>query len=292
MKNKKILSAIIALSPCLMAASTSNYYSQAYGVYIAPEVTYGPVASDTKMTTIMSTRDDKMADCSLTYDVFAMKHYSMHQVRKPMFRVFYRAKIDLYKQVNYANGLGGWFTEKGNAALELCTVSAEFNSWGSSDFYNRIGFAVSTGAYKNTVNPYLNQRYYGVLGSQGGNSNQVSGRFDVFCNTYFDDMEVTDFGLAKLDQPKVRTQPSCTRDSAITDKVKHETYFEHEEFPCNGESLTYYGSFNLIPPDGFSTISFGLTLFAFSTIARGSSWGMCQKTATLRAPVTLNCLYD
>lgn len=287
MKRTKFLSAIIGLSPCLMAASTNNYFSQAYGIYITPNATSGPVASDTRVKTIMSTRDDKMADVSITYDVFSMKHYFMYTVDKPYFQVFYRVNVKLYEQVKYANGLGGWFTEVGNVALEMCEVYATFNSWGDSDFHNRITYPLSNFEFKNTINPYLNQNFYGVFDGEASSANQVSGRFNVNCNTYFDDDDVAYYGLTKINQPKVKAQFVCLRDDNFNERVKHTAEFTHESYPCNGESLTYYGDFSLVPPDGTNSISFDLTLFAFATIARGSGWGMCQNSATVTMPITL-----
>lgn len=89
MKAKLLTKFIAPIIPCLMAASASTYYSQAYGIAIDSSAVEGLVASDTTSTTIMSTRNDKMADLLLSYDVFSMKHYSMKTVDRPHFSVFF-----------------------------------------------------------------------------------------------------------------------------------------------------------------------------------------------------------
>lgn len=190
--------------------------------------------------------------------------------------------------MQYANGLGGWFTEKGDTSLEQAEVIATFDSWGQTEHYNRILFGLGTDGYANTVNPALNQNYYGVYEGKASSANDLSWRFTIYCQTYFDDDALRYNELNKINQPKVKVERSCIRDSTVTSRIKHSTKFFYESYPASGESLTYFGKFDIIPPDNTNSISFKLDLFAFCAIARGSGWGECLKSGTASTNITLN----
>ena len=286
MRSIAALSTIFAVTSSLggnsLLASNgeSFFYSSAYGIPLSSNVVQKVVSTNTHGSSILSSRDMVMADLTFSYDIFSMQHDQNYLSNRPQYVVAYKLRVSLKKDVKYANGLGGWFTETGNTTLEDVTIEFEFDNWGSDGVQNYIYCPVDPlyiNKYVYTINPALNTSYVDAIDFDNVNVNNLSGRYVFYYVPYFDDIMVDAYNLKPLDQPLTNYNSIASKDSKVTNKAVVHSYFSHQTFPSNGEDITYYGLFCVVPPGYVSVLNMNLTVSVLTSIARDNFWGECEK---------------
>lgn len=286
MKVATLASILLTLPSCIVpkdalsVSAESYFYSSAYGIPFSSNVVEKVVATNTHGISILSTRDMVMADVTFNYDVFYTQHNQMYLSDKPQYVILFKLRVSLKTDVKYANGLGGWFTEKGNAVLEDVSVEFAFDNWGDAGVQNYISYPfdpIYIDNYVYTINPALNTNYIDAIDYENSRVNNLSGRYVFSYLPYFDETSLDAYGLTPLNQPTTKYNIAASKDAAVSGKAVVDAYFMHPSYPSNGEDILYYGMFCVVPPDYVSTLNLNIRVSVLTTIAKGNFWGECVK---------------
>lgn len=281
-----LLMAGVSVTP-IASIATQNFYCSPFELTITDGIVEKLVESKTFSHTIMSTRDDPMVDMYFDYDVFLMSHSSMHQADRPLYYVPYKLTVKLYKDVKYANGLGGWFTETGNACLEQVSVRFDFKNW-TGNVVQLITYPLSAniGSPVNAYNPSLNSDYIPSLNMVNTSVDDYSGRYKPLFIPYADDIEATNHNLILLNQPKTEVT-FAVNENPNTSGSRFTASYSHASLPVSGETITYYGFFDIVPEEDMSYLDVDLEVHVYSTIAKGTFWGDCAEHGYINDSLTL-----
>ena len=271
----------------IASTATQTFYCSPFELTITDGIAEKLVESRTFSHTIVSTRNDPMVDMYFDYDVFLMSHNSMYQVDRPLFYVPYMLKVKLYTDVKYANGLGGWFTEEGNACLEQVSVRFDFKNW-TGVVNQLISYPLSPNNYSpvNAYNPSLNSDYISSLNLRNTSVDEYSGRYQPLFIPYADDIEANSHNLKLLNQPKTDVAFAAIK-NPNTPGSQFSARYSHASYPVNGETITYYGLFDIVPEKDMTYLDISLEVHVYSTIAKDTFWGDCKEHGYINDSITL-----
>ncbi len=288
-KNNKYL--FLSMIPLLMSASTAttSFYSRAYGIAVGTDYVEKLVASDVLSTTVLSSREGKMADMVFMYDIFLTKQDGLSTIDRPYYDVYFQLKETIYTNVAYANGMFNWFTEHGNVVLEDADVRCEFARNEGVGAYN-IFFAPDRASrgYLNTVDPSLNQEYFSPISRPWAFSKTGSGRLCHSTLPYYSDSVLASDGLTAIKQPKVKYDAVALNPDTTPISTRFVATFSHETMPQNGETITYFGNFGFTPMLDADSVDVKIGFSSTVSIARNNQWGSCIRTGIGEKTVTLD----
>ena len=182
----------------MAAYSTTTSYSNTLSYQVKGKI----VASKSSTKEVKSSRGSLMGKVTFNYEVICNGCPVYMDINRPTRRYYtVNYRMDLYPQnnVKYANGLGGWFTETGNAAVCLANVKVSiYNSDGipnaANSFKNNLAFGDSEGGsvYKQ-CHPYANSHYFStsVIGAIGFQQNDVAINQHHLATTANDDSRIS-----------------------------------------------------------------------------------------------------
>lgn len=292
MLNSRLLQLLLITAPCLTAASYSTYYgSVSLGLPLV-DIAEARVNYGTWTDTSISTRNEVMADVSFSYDVYKMAHSPVYYADLPLFQITYRYTVSLKTNVAYANGMFGWFTEHGNTKCKGIVIHGTVKNWGSGDFSSRfvaINAPATGSGLQYTVDPIDNASYYGGAYDTETLVSNIAGRYYIHAMPYYTGTYITNYNLTKADTPAYLYATGVNRKN--TSEVEYNNTVSHPNAdetsnpdavaPENGETLKYFGSFYVIPPEGMSTMQLELHAFSELIIAEGDGWGSCSDNSSI-----------
>ena len=168
--------------------------------------------------------------------------------------VLYKMTMEPKDNVKYANGVGGWFTETGDACSEYARQSVELNNVGSALYMSSEPTS--------TIITY---------------TSKVSVSY-----TYVTDSNGNLYVLPVIETSKSATYPSVvvennsSKDDNKVD-IKHR-YTENDSYSMNAS--VQYGCFYFSIPTSSTSILLRLKTEGQFSIAEGGTWGSCWGTAT------------
>lgn len=290
MRRIRVRNFALPMIPLLMGASLAaeGLYSPAYGVMLSNDYVEKLVASDIVSTTVMSTRNEKMADLLLSFDVFLTKLIGPSSFERPYYDVYFQLKETIYTDVAYANGMFNWFTEHGNVVLEQSEVRVTFPKWSENNANQGI-YAPSceSKGYVNVANPALNQAYYSPIDASSAHAYAYSGRACRSTLPYVDDGEAARNNLNVISQPKTMYRSGISYSTIHSNETILKLDMLHENYPENGEILTYFGNFGFTPLLEDSSVEVRIGFESVVSIARTSQWGSCVMTGQAERKLTL-----
>lgn len=275
--NKHIrFSSAILLTPFLMGASlVPTNYSQMLEYQIKGTV----LQSGSQETSVTSTRDQKMGTAKLNYELIYNDNAPYQNIHRNEWRYYtINYRLDLYPEnkVKYANGLGGWFTETGNAAVKAATVEVTYQNGTNlvdSTSFNNISFIGGDEGAK-----------YNLCLPKDNNSSFFGNTIDGACYFYQTDEAVRYYSsnVSDVDAEVKLIESTAPIHPSQQSVVKAKTSVEFPNRPRKKDNkpyVSFYGCYRFASANETEHIS--ISYSGTFVIAEGGTWGSCEKTTKL-----------
>lgn len=200
---------------------------------------------------VKSTRNEIMGSVYTEYE-----YYRIGKNKNNTYNilVLYKTTMEPKDNVKYANGMGNWFTETGDASSEYTKLTLELDSIGSALYLGSEPTSTII-TYTSTVS--------------------VSYTFTTDPSTGLSYVEPTIEVSKSATYPSVVVENNSSRSDNKVD-IKHR-YTENDSYSMN--SNVQFGCFWFTVPTSSSPILLRLTTEGQFSIAEGGRWGSCWGTA-------------
>lgn len=269
-KTLKVTGLLAAALPLMSFTNTMPYNSNVYLLPVAQVTTV--LSRSNFFYKMMSTRNDTMAEFTFFYEILKMNHHSLAASWKNSYSINYCVVTELKKDVKYANGAFGWFTETGNTKIDHLNVGLKLTSFPSDLIVLNHTTDVTYTPYKvcypenNRTSIYVN------------NSGGTTMAYFTDQEVYYSESTVNSLGLNALP-----TKFDIISSSTITANVSTNTFSQMDLFHYpnvleNGETFKTYGTLSFAT-DNLPTGAM-LSLISKGVIAEGSPYGECKVTSS------------
>ncbi|MCR5091098.1 MAG: hypothetical protein K6B51_00115 [Bacilli bacterium] len=278
------LSAALFLPFLMGAATVTTDYSTTLNYQVKGKV----ISHKSSTLEIKSSRKSLMGKVVFNYEVICNGCPVVMDVNRPTRRYYtVNYRMDLYpqNQVKYANGVGGWFTETGNAAVSGATVKVSIhNSNGipnaTSSFKNNLAFSDDDGAsiFKQ-CHPYANSHFFptSIDGAVGFQQSDASIQYNHLATTAVED--------SRISARDINADPTVDSNAKVVSTATN--YFNFVGRPRNNDTHEYvsvYGCYRFTSDNANDKIVIDYT--GTFVVAENSFWG--DEVKQIQNTVTLN----
>lgn len=200
---------------------------------------------------VSSTRNEVMGSVYTDYEYYRIGEGENNTYN---IMVLYKSTMEPKDNVKYANGMGNWFTETGDACSEYLRQSIELNNIGSALY---MGSEPTSTIITYTSKVSISYTY--VTDANG--------------NLYI--LPVIETSISAT-YPSVVVENNSSKDENKVD-IKHK-YTANDSYSMNAS--VQYGCFYFTIPTSSSSILLRLKTEGEFSIAEGGKWGSCWGTAT------------
>lgn len=260
------INGIILASILLMSSGTNMSYSSNVYSLPVPEV-FTVLGRGNFSYNLMSTRNEKMADFVVYYEVLQMNHHMLASSWINGYSINYKVRTTLYKNVAYANGAFGWFTEHGNTKIVYNRFDLTLNSLPSDLLFIH---KTTDGSSLRVCYPLNNFNEVNVS-NIGGNS------MTYYCNqeTYYTNSVVSAMNYNSLDVKNNVNASTNFTTNANDNTFSSRGLFYYPNTLMNGEMFDTFGTLSFAT--NFLPSQVKISFTSEGVISEGSSYGECRK---------------